>query len=88
MNRSFFEQIAHLLIFGHKTSDSLGNQMSEFPALEKIKTPLSCCLQLKKLLLRVLFLFIIVNYQETSTYNFRTTGNNKLKLYKLKATKN
>ena len=30
----FFEQIAHLLIFGQKTSDSLGNQMSEFPALE------------------------------------------------------
>ena len=29
----FFEQIAHLLIFGQKTSDSLGNQMSKFPAL-------------------------------------------------------
>ena len=33
MNRSFFERIAHSLIFGQKTSDSLGNQMSEFPAL-------------------------------------------------------
>ena len=31
----FFEQIAHSLIFGQKKSDSLGNQMSEFPALEK-----------------------------------------------------
>ena len=29
----FFEPIAHLLIFGQKTRDSLGNQMSEFPAL-------------------------------------------------------
>ena len=29
----FFERIAHSLIFGQKTSDSLGNQMSEFPAL-------------------------------------------------------
>ena len=33
----FFEQIAHSLIFdfcfGHKTSDSLGKPMSEFPAL-------------------------------------------------------
>ena len=29
----FFEQMAHLLIFGQKTSGSLGNQMSEFPAL-------------------------------------------------------
>ena len=28
----FFEQIAHSLIFGQKTSYSLGNQMSEFPA--------------------------------------------------------
>ena len=32
----FFEQIAHSLIFGQKTSDSLGNQMSEFPALGDI----------------------------------------------------
>ena len=30
----FFERIAHLLIFGQKTSDSLVNQMSKFPALE------------------------------------------------------
>ena len=30
----FFEQIAHSLIFGQKTSNSFGNQMSEFPALE------------------------------------------------------
>ena len=29
----FFEQIAHLLIFGQKTSDSLWKPMSEFPAL-------------------------------------------------------
>ena len=29
----FFERIPHLLIFGQKTSDSLGNQISEFPAL-------------------------------------------------------
>ena len=34
----FFEQISHSLIrsffiFGHKTSDSLGKPMSEFPAL-------------------------------------------------------
>ena len=29
----FFERIAHSLIFGQQTSDSLGNQMSEFPAL-------------------------------------------------------
>ena len=29
----FFEQIAHSLIFGQKTSNSLGNPMSEFPAL-------------------------------------------------------
>ena len=29
----FFERIAHLLIFGQNTSDLLGNQMSEFPAL-------------------------------------------------------
>ena len=29
----FFERIAHLLIFGQKTIDSLGNQMSQFPAL-------------------------------------------------------
>ena len=29
----FFQQMAHLLIFGQKTSGSLGNQMSEFPAL-------------------------------------------------------
>ena len=29
----FFERIAHLLIFGQKTSDLLGNQMSKFPAL-------------------------------------------------------
>ena len=28
-----FEQIAHLLIFGQKTSDSLGKPMSKFPAL-------------------------------------------------------
>ena len=33
MNRSFFERIAHSLIFGQKMSDSLGNQMSEFLAL-------------------------------------------------------
>ena len=31
----FFEQIAHLLILGQKMSDSLGNQMSEFPARGK-----------------------------------------------------
>ena len=31
------EWIAHSLIFGQNTSDSLGNQMSEFPAL--IRTP-------------------------------------------------
>ena len=30
---SFFEQIAHSLIFGKKTSDLLGKPMSEFPAL-------------------------------------------------------
>ena len=30
---SFFEQIAHSLIFWQKTSDSLGKPMSEFPAL-------------------------------------------------------
>ena len=30
----FFEQIADSLIFGQKTSDSLGNQMSEFPTLQ------------------------------------------------------
>ena len=29
----FLERIAHSLIFGQKMSDSLGNQMSEFPAL-------------------------------------------------------
>ena len=29
----FFEWIAHLLIFGQKTSDSLGKPMSKFPAL-------------------------------------------------------
>ena len=29
----FFEGIAHSLIFGQKTSDSLGKPMSEFPAL-------------------------------------------------------
>ena len=32
-NRSFFERIAHLLIFLQKTSDSLRKPMSEFPAL-------------------------------------------------------
>ena len=31
----FFEQIAHLLIFGQKTSYLLGKPMSEFPALKK-----------------------------------------------------
>ena len=31
--RIFFERIAHLLIFGEKTSDLLRNQMSEFSAL-------------------------------------------------------
>ena len=30
---NFSELIAHLLIFGQKTSDSFRNQMSEFPAL-------------------------------------------------------
>ena len=30
----FFEQIAHSLIFGQKTNDSLGKSMSKFPALE------------------------------------------------------
>ena len=30
----FFERIAHSLIFGQKTSDSLGKPMSEFPALK------------------------------------------------------
>ena len=30
----FFEQIAHSLIFGQKMSNSLENQMSEFPALD------------------------------------------------------
>ena len=34
----FFEQIAHSLIFGQKTSDLLGNQMSEFPALAQTGT--------------------------------------------------
>ena len=29
----FYERIAYSLIFWQKTSDSLGNQMSEFPAL-------------------------------------------------------
>ena len=33
VNRSFFERIAHSLIVGQKTSDLLGYQMSEFPAL-------------------------------------------------------
>ena len=33
VNRSFFEGIAHSLIFGQNTSDSLGKPMSEFPAL-------------------------------------------------------
>ena len=33
VNRSFFERIAHSLIFGQKTSNSLGKPMSEFPAL-------------------------------------------------------
>ena len=33
VNRSFFEWIASSLIFWQKTSRSLGNQMSEFPAL-------------------------------------------------------
>ena len=33
MNHSFFERIAHSLIFRQKMSDSLGNQMSEFVAL-------------------------------------------------------
>ena len=32
----FFERITHSFIFGQKTSGSLGNQMSKFPALEKI----------------------------------------------------
>ena len=32
----FFERIAHSLIFGLKTSDSLGKPMSEFPALKKL----------------------------------------------------
>ena len=30
---NFFERIAHLLIFGQKTSNSLGKQMSEVPAV-------------------------------------------------------
>ena len=30
----FFQQIAHSLIFGQTTSDSLGKPMSEFPALQ------------------------------------------------------
>ena len=40
----FFEQIAHLLIFGQKTSDSLGKPMSKFPALDSIdeKNSLEC----------------------------------------------
>ena len=33
----FFERIAHSLIFGQKMSDSLGNLMSEFPALSVTK---------------------------------------------------
>ena len=33
----FFERIAHLLNLGQKTNDSLGNQMSEFPALVSLK---------------------------------------------------
>ena len=37
---SFFEQIAHWLIFVQKTSDSLGKPMSEFPALKKMSTVL------------------------------------------------
>ena len=32
----FFERIAHLLIFGQKTSDSLGKPISEFPALDVV----------------------------------------------------
>ena len=32
---NFFERIAHLLIVGQKTRDSLGNPMSEFLALIK-----------------------------------------------------
>ena len=32
----FFEQITHSLIYEQKTSDSLWNQMSEFPALSNI----------------------------------------------------
>ena len=32
---NLFERIAHSLIFGQKTSDSLGKSMSEFPALPK-----------------------------------------------------
>ena len=39
----FFEQIAHSLIFGQKTSNSLGNQMSEFPALFRITQDLRKC---------------------------------------------
>ena len=34
-NCSFFKRIAHSLIFGQKTSDSLRNLMSEFPTLQK-----------------------------------------------------
>ena len=33
----FFEQIAHLLIFLQKMSDSLGKPMSEFPALVEVR---------------------------------------------------
>ena len=39
----FFEQIAHSLIFRQKTSYSLGNQMSEFPALFRTEPISSGC---------------------------------------------
>ena len=38
----FFERIAHSFIFGQKTSDLLGNQMSEFPAMEKMDNGMNC----------------------------------------------
>ena len=41
----FFERIAHSLIFGQKTSDSLGKPMSEFPAPVKISLYRLICLE-------------------------------------------
>ena len=57
----FFERIAYLLIFGQKTSNSLGKPMSEFPALpytlakEKNLTTLS--------MINILFLYKLLKNQ-------------------------